>query len=166
MDAAIPQETVDYIAIGRLQSAYADIVTRRAWRELETIFLPDIVVTIDRRSAEPIELRGPGAVGQFIATSIERFDFFEFVILNTVVAIDGDTATARLWMCELRHDEQHGQWSNAFGLYQDRYARGEEGWRFAGRSYHSLARTARELDVFPFPPTGQLGPGGVPQRSA
>ena len=28
------QETIDYIAVRRLQNAYADIVTRRAWAEL------------------------------------------------------------------------------------------------------------------------------------
>jgi hypothetical protein len=156
MDDALLHDTADYIAIRRLQSAYADIVTRRAWDELDHIFVPDIVVTVDRRTAPPLELRGPAAVGDFIGTSIERFDFFEFVVLNTVIRIDGDAATARMWMCELRHDGAHGQWSNAYGLYQDRYARRDERWWFAGRSYQSLARTARDFDVFPFPSTGPM----------
>ncbi len=34
-------DALDYLAITRLQAAYADVVTRRAWRELERLFLPD-----------------------------------------------------------------------------------------------------------------------------
>ena len=41
MDETTLQDTIDHVAITRLQSAYADIVTRRSWAELETIFLPD-----------------------------------------------------------------------------------------------------------------------------
>ena len=34
-------ETVDYVAIQRLQAAYADVVNRRAWPELADLFRPD-----------------------------------------------------------------------------------------------------------------------------
>ena len=39
MDLA--QETIDYIAVSRLHHAYADIATRRAWGELDEIFVPE-----------------------------------------------------------------------------------------------------------------------------
>jgi SnoaL-like domain len=157
MDEAIVQETVDYIAIRRLQASYADIVTRRAWSELSAIFLPDAPVVVDRRTAPPLELVGPAAVGEFIDEQIARFDFFEFVILNTVVDVahegDIDTAAARMYIWELRHDAAEGRWTNSYGLYQDRYRRVDDRWWFERRDYQSLARTARDYDVFPFPHT-------------
>ena len=141
-----------YLAITRLQAAYADVVTRRAWPELDDLFVPDAPVHVDTVTNPVIELAGATALGEFIAGAIERFEFFEFVPLNTVVDVDGDAASGRLYMVELRQDADGGRWSNAFGLYQDRYARGADGrWRFAERNYQSLARTAPATVVFPLP---------------
>jgi hypothetical protein len=53
-DARLEAETIDYIALRRLQNRYADVVTRRAWPELATLFLPDAKVVIDRRNVEPL----------------------------------------------------------------------------------------------------------------
>ena len=80
MDDRVSQETIDYIALRRLQSAYADIVTRRAWPELATIFIPEAEVVIDRRDVPPLVLHGPAGVGDFIAGAIARFDLFDRII--------------------------------------------------------------------------------------
>jgi hypothetical protein len=147
----LDQETVDYIAIRRLQAAYADIVTRRAWAELSTIFRPDAKVVVDKMDGEPLTLDGPGGVGDFISAAIAHFDFFEFVVLNTVVELDGDRASARMYIWELRHDPVGGR-SDAFGLYRDDHVRVDGRWWFAGRRYQSLARTVpADVSVFPFP---------------
>jgi hypothetical protein len=152
------QETVDYVALRRLQDSYADIVNRRAWPELEEIFLPDIVVAIDRRVDDPLELNGPRAVGEFIGTSIDGLEFFEFVILNSRLFLnfegDPDRAAARMYMNELRHERSSGRWTLAYGLYRDHYRRHDGRWWFAGRRYSSLARTGRDFDVFPQPTDG------------
>jgi hypothetical protein len=145
------QETIDYIAIRRLQAAYADIVTRRAWDELARIFRPEAQVVVDTMDGSPLHLDGPKGVGDFISGAIAHFDFFEFVILNTVIDIDGDHASGRMYIWELRHDPVTGR-SNAYGLYRDEYARVDGQWWFAGRRYQSLARTLpAEVSVFPFP---------------
>ena len=146
------QDALAYLAITRLQAAYADVVTRRAWPELFALFTPDAPVHVDTVTAPVIEIIGPEALGTFIGKAIERFEFFEFVILNTVVTIDEpSSARGRLYMVELRQDAATGHWSNAFGVYHDDYRRGGDGrWRFAERQYQSLARTGRG-DVFPFP---------------
>jgi len=153
MSDALAQETIDYVAIRRLQSAYADSVTRRAWSELDDLFLPDATVTVDTVTSEPILLTGGGAVGDFIAAAVERFEFFEMVILNAVVdlAVDGDAdlAHGRQFTCELRQDKSNGRWTNAYGMYQDDYARRAGRWWFARRRYQSIARTGR-AEVFPF----------------
>lgn len=150
----LAQETIDYVAIQRLQSAYADSVTRRAWAELDGLFLPGATVTVDTVTSEPIVLTGGTAVGDFIAAAVERFEFFEMVILNAVVDLavggDADRAHGRQFTCELRQDQSNGRWTNAFGVYQDEYARREGRWWFTRRNYQSIARTGR-AEIFPFP---------------
>ena len=144
------QETIDYVAITRLQSAYADVVNRRAWPEFRDLFLADAPVRVDTVTNPAVELAGPDAVGAFIGGAIERFEFFEFVTLNTVVEIDGEAARGRVFMCELRQDRESGRFTRAFGLYRDRYQKLDGRWRFAARRYQSLARSGRG-EVFPFP---------------
>jgi hypothetical protein len=143
-----------YIAVTRLYAAYADAVTRRAWTELDALFAPDAPIHIDRVNAEPIELTGPVDFARFVAASIERFEFFEFVILNTVVRVLGEgAARGRLYMVELRQDRESGEWSHAFGVYHDALAAVDGTWRFAERHYQSLARRTggQRAEVFTFP---------------
>jgi len=150
----LAQDTIDYVAICRLQSAYADAVTRRAWAELDELFVPSAHVTVDTVTSTPIELDGPAGVGDFISGAVERFEFFELVILNTTVDLrrgdDPDLARARMFTCELRQDRSNGRWTNAFGVYHDEYTRIDARWWFARRRYQSLARTGR-AEIFPFP---------------
>jgi hypothetical protein len=153
MDALL-QDTVDFVAIGRLQSAYADVVTRRAWPELEALFVPSAHVTVDTVTSTPIELDGPTGVGDFISAAVERFEFFELVILNAATDLrtdgDPDAARARVFTCELRQDRSNGRWTNAFGVYHDGYTRIDGRWWYSRRRYQSLARTGR-AEIFPFP---------------
>ena len=149
------QQAIDRQEIRELQAAYGDAVTRRAWDELVPMFKPDCPITLDLRDGRTIEHVGPEAIGAFIAQSIERFEYFEFALLNAVVDVDvsRERATGRLYMWELR--QQDGRWSNAYGLYRDRYERSaDDRWVFAERRYSSLARTALDgsSEVFPIPP--------------
>jgi hypothetical protein len=148
------QEALDYVAITRLQSAYGDVVNRRAWAEFDELFRPDARVVIDTVTNPVVEATGPSELGRFIGGAVERFEFFEFVILNTVVDFDGaegpDRARARVYMCELRQERESGRFTTAYGLYRDVYARVDGRWWFALRRYQSLARTGRG-EVFPFP---------------
>ena len=145
------EDALAYLAITRLQNAYADVITRRAWPELAALFSPDAPVHVNMVTADPIEIVGPQQLGEFIGTAVERFDFFELVILSAVVDVRSETeAVGRFYMQELRQDAGSGGWSDAYGVYHDRYEHDGERWRFAERSYQSLARTGR-FEVFPFP---------------
>lgn len=143
------------VAIHRLQSAYADVVNRRAWHELTELFRPAAVVRIDTVTRPPITVTGPDELGRFIGDAVARFAFFEFVRLNSHLVLDDEaaptSATGRLFMCEVRRDVDGLAWSVAYGLYQDRYECHDGRWWFAGRDYQSLTRTGG--DVFPLPPT-------------
>ena len=143
---------VDEIAIRGLIAAYADVVNRRAWGELEGLFLADAPLRLDLRDRAAVEHVGPAAVGAFIDGAIERFAFFEFVALNVRVLRDADPDRARVrtYMCELRQDHE-GTPSRAFGLYQDDVVRTGESWRFARRHYQSMGRGEHGLDLMPSP---------------
>lgn len=155
IDEALLAESVHDTGVRRLQHAYADVVNRRAWPELDQLFLPEAPIVIDRRLGEPLVLTGGANLGDFIGRSIEQFEFFEFVVLNAhIVFPDGatsGTAVSRLFMCELRQHRDSGRWTTIFGLYHDRCLFASDGWRFAERRYHSLARSGHDLDVFPLP---------------
>jgi hypothetical protein len=148
-------EAADHVAVTRLQQAYADAVTRRDWAALDDLFLPDAVVALDLVTRPPREIVGPAALGVFIAGAIERFDFFQFVVLTSHVTLwpdgDHDAATARVFMCELRRERGEQERGEAFGLYRDRYARVDGRWWFAARAYRSMARWPGG-EVFPLPP--------------
>jgi len=156
-------QVVDHINIQRVQAAYADIVTRRAWEELADVFLPDATVTVDRRMGAPLTLTGPQALGEFIGTSISVFEFFEFVIVNSVIDLDDqDPGRARgtMYIAELRQDAASGRRSTAFGVYRDEYRAQDGDWWFAARRYRSAARTSPgELTVFGFTDATADDPG-------
>lgn len=151
------RDTVDEVAVRALIAAYADVVNRRDWAELDALFLPDAPVELDLRAGAPRRTTGPREIGDFIAGAIERFPFFEFVALNVRVALraggDPDRATVRTWMCELRQDHA-GTPSRAFGVYQDVVVRDPSRarhWRFAARHYQSVARGEGSLELLPPP---------------
>jgi hypothetical protein len=54
-------------------------------------------------------------------------------------------------MCEIRRAVEDGEWSTAYGLYQDSYIRVDDTWWIADRRYRSLARTGSAEGVFGIP---------------
>lgn len=146
--------TVDHAAIDRLGRAYADVVDRRDWPALHALFLPDITIELDLVTAPTRTLVGPDAFAAFVGPAMERFAFFEFVILNSHVDLapdgDPDVATARLFMCELRQAHGELQRKDVFGCYRDTYRRVDGRWWFAHRRYRSMARYP-DGAVFPLP---------------
>jgi hypothetical protein len=148
-----PSEAADHVEINALLAAYADVVTRRAWPELGPLFEADAPVRVDTVTAPARELTGPDELGAFIGGAVERFAFFELVVLNARIWLadggDGDRARARVLINEVRQDHE-GAWSSTYGVYHDELRRGPVGWRFARRDYQSLARTGQPTP-FPFP---------------
>jgi hypothetical protein len=153
IDEKTIEETASYIAIQRLLAAYADAVNRRAWSEFSELFLDDAPIDITPSTREPLQLAGPDALGRFIADAIERFEFFQFVFLNSrlEIRLDEDAASGRNFMCELRQERASGRWTRVFGVYHDRYRRIDERWWFERRTFHALAATGRACAVFDFP---------------
>jgi hypothetical protein len=154
-DADTSRELLDHVAIDRLWNAYADVINRRAFRELDELFLEACQVVVDTHRGDPTVVQGPAGFAAFVGPAMQRFRFFQFVILSARTWIDGDEARGRLYMCELRDDPETGLRSQAFGVYADRFRRVDGRWWFAARRYQTMARTAVDgdprLEVFEVP---------------
>jgi hypothetical protein len=139
----IDPTTAAQVAIGRLQAAYGDAVTRRAWADLVPMFTPTCEITLDLRNGTTLTKTGGAEIGTFIAQSIERFEFFMFTVVNAYTTVhDESSASARVYIRELRQDRDNHEWSTAYGLYRDEYRSSAGHWQFSRREYASLARSA------------------------
>ena len=58
-------DAIAYLAIQRLQRAYADIATRQAWSEVPSLATPDTCFSFDTHSGPIIEIEGPAEFGAF-----------------------------------------------------------------------------------------------------
>lgn len=142
-------DSVDRVELRGLIESYADGVTRRAWAEVEGLFVADAELTLSLGSSTH-HFVGPGEFTAFIAGALDRFEFFEFVVLGTSFRLPAarstdsgaqrETAAGRLYMSELRQTADDHVWSQIFGCYEDEFVWTTEGWKFARRSYRSLAR--------------------------
>lgn len=153
IDEKMIEETASYIAIQRLLAGYADTVNRRAWPELTELFLEDATIHVKPLKRPALELAGPEALGRFIDGAIERFDFFQFVFLNSAIVIDRDNmqARARNFISEYRRDKASGIWTQVFGVYHDRYRQVEGRWWFEHRTFSPLATMEPDNRVFDYP---------------
>lgn len=157
------EDAVLHSEIRRLLEGYADVVNRRDWAGLDALFVPAAAVRLDLRH-QVYEFTGPAEVAAFVGPAVERFEFFQFVILGMTIQVraggDPDAATGRTDMSELRQDGLTHQWSQIHGVYHDRFSRVDGTWRFAERRYHSMARRSAgetSAEVFAFPEHLRLG---------
>jgi SnoaL-like domain len=149
-----------YLAIQRLQRAYADVATRNAWNEAALLATPDARFTFDTHSGQVFEIEGGDEFVAFGARMNQRFKFYEYIPLNFVVTIGSDgTAHGRSYSLEVAEDGETGNWNEFFGVYEDEYVVFEGTWRFARRHYRTYARrTNGQLQSFPLETTPPLGP--------
>ena len=141
-----------YLAITRLQRAYADASTRKAWPEFAALITPDAEFSFDTRTGNVFEMVGPDAFVEFGEKMTARFSFYEYVPLNFVVEIDPDgSARGRSFMFEIGEDRETGEVSTFFGMYHDDYAWVDGTWRFSRRHFFSLARRSGDDALQSFP---------------
>jgi SnoaL-like domain len=130
-----------YLAIQRLQRAYADVATRGAWPEVVSLLAPDCHITFDTRSAQILEVSGADEFAQFAAKMTAAFSFYELVPQNFVVTIGpGGTAGGRSYSLEVGEDAKTGEWLEFYGVFSDEYILLDDEWRFSRRHYQTYAR--------------------------
>jgi hypothetical protein len=140
------------IAIGRLQRAYADVSTRRAWPEFAALATPDARFSFDTRTGDVMEVVGVDAFAEFGATMTDRFSFYEYVPLNFVATVDpAGTARGRAYSFEIGEHRDTGELVTFYGQYHDDYARVDGTWLFTRRQYRTLARQTGHGPLVSYP---------------
>lgn len=82
---------------------------------------------------------GARSIAKLFATTTRRFPDFgntprtRHLVLNPIVDVDGDTATARSTFCVVQQTETIALQPIVVGRYADAFARGESGWYFTER---------------------------------
>jgi SnoaL-like domain len=144
-------EVEAYVAISRLQRAYADVATRRAWHEVPLLLMPDAQISFDTHAGAPIVVDGPAAFVEFGAKAVGIFGFYEYIPLNFVATINGDgTARGRSYALEVAQHRESGAWIEFYGAYEDEYATLDGSWRFSKRAYRTYGRrTDGSLQSYP-----------------
>lgn len=116
--------------------AYCWAIDRRAWNELEAIFLEDAYVDYSFVPA----FNGVEPVKAFVAKSLERLDATQHMISNHQVAADGDGARSRCYL-HAQHTLRGCEGGENYvvaGIYRDRWKRTDAGWRIAERHLEML----------------------------
>jgi hypothetical protein len=143
-------DTDAYLAIERLQRAYADISTRHAWDEMASLTTPDAVFAFHTQRGV-FEVQGGAAFAELGPRMAEQFSFHLLIPINFAMKVHTDgTARGRSYLLEVSEDRQTQEWMEVYGLYHDEYALYQGNWLFSRREYRPLGRrTAGRLEAFP-----------------
>lgn len=128
------QEISDRLEIQELMVRYSHAVDSRNWDLLDEVFTPDAVIDYTVFGGPRGSL---GEIKEFLGSAMPTFIAFQHMIANSMLEIDGDTATGRT-MCHnpmvLPPDDEGGERVFFVGLwYLDRFVRAADGWRIAER---------------------------------
>jgi len=118
-------------AIIEATARYASAIDRRAWDELDDVFLPDAYVDYSFVPA----MTGTEAVKKFVAATLTHLDSTQHIISNHQVAADGEGAKSRCYLHaqHTRRKTEGGANYVVGGIYRDRWTKTEAGWRIAER---------------------------------
>jgi hypothetical protein len=117
----------DKDAIRELLHQYCFCMDEGRFAELGALFAADGEWVAPYRSA-----KGPSAIAAWLALSVPASPRRMHYVMNTVIAVTGDEATAKsnyLVMVE----GQDGPVPSVCGTYVDQLTRGTDGWRFRRR---------------------------------
>ncbi len=127
------QEISDRLEINDLLIGYSHAVDTQDWDAWEKVFTEDAII-------DYTEMGGPRgdvkSTREFLASTMPMFPSYQHMIGNTVLELDGDTATARSichnpMVIDMGEGKTHvfycGLW------YRDKLVRTADGWRIADR---------------------------------
>jgi ketosteroid isomerase-like protein len=150
-----PTPAADELAIRDLVARYVEAVATGDAELYRSVWAPDAVWDVDGRG----RFHGPDAITELFVKLRVRQEFAIQRLMSGRVALAGDgeggageghTATGRWVIHSLTRTD--GQGSELAGIYDDRYARTSDGWRFVERVFHPLYRGPVELPGRVFTP--------------
>ena len=126
------QEISDRLELQDLVTQYADIIDRKAFSELSSIFIDDAVIDYEATGAPKCSAQEMIA---FLSEAMSLFPNHQHLVSNTQFKVDGDTATGRV-MCfnPMEMAVEGGTQTFILGIwYVDEFARVDGRWLFASR---------------------------------
>ncbi len=138
-EAAQIQALKDELAIRNLVARYSDAVGRRNEDAWAATWTEDGVWNVGF-----VKASGRANVVKAWSGLMDHFRFVTQMPQSGFVEIDGDEARGTWHMMELGWPGQ-GDPTCTFGIYEDRYRRTDQGWRFATRDFHILYMGAADL---------------------
>jgi len=141
----------DRQAIADLLVRYADMVDRRDWPKMDSIFA--LEATIDfRPSGGP---NGPfRGMLAWLDRALDSWPNALHMITNVAIELDGDRATARCYYhLPIGREEQQGAQVTvtSSGRFTDRLIRTADGWRIVARVAEQVVREGRLPEGFNLP---------------
>ncbi|MEV4230227.1 nuclear transport factor 2 family protein [Streptomyces bobili] len=130
----------DRVEIEALRAELTDAVMMRDFGRVVSLFTPEGAMRwphIDKEFVGREEIRAGIEWGQSL------WEFFVQNVHPGVIRLDGDTATGRAYIQEFGRMRDGSSHLN-YALYQDRYERTADGWKFSERIYE-----VRYLDSTP-----------------
>ena len=132
------QEISDHIEIPQLLQRYFRALDGKDYELLDTVFLPDALLTYDLGQGVPVPyLEMVKAFREFN----ERFSFTQHIMGQPSIQLDGNTARStvnlRALHVQVKLDEQHVTWV-VYGFYRDVHVRTTEGWRIKERYFKGI----------------------------
>jgi uncharacterized protein (TIGR02246 family) len=131
------REPSDQEQIRNLIGMFTDAVNRVDVEAFASVWTPEATWIIDPPTGvTSADTRDAIAAGMGQALP-ELWSSFIQSITGAAIAVDGDRATARVYMAEIGIHRERGPQRN-LGVYEDAFERTAEGWRFRRRHYHYL----------------------------
>lgn len=130
-------KAADQLAIRALIDSYTDAVFRRDAQDWGATWAEDAVWTL-----AGTEVRGREAIVGLWTQAMAGFPFVAFFAQIGHLAIQGDSATGRVYTHEFL-ELADGSVSRPVGQYLDVYTRTASGWKFAERHFSILKETHR-----------------------
>jgi hypothetical protein len=146
----------DELAIRQLASAYADACNRMNAADMAAVYAEDGELVALQFSEKP--MKGRDKLERIFTTLLQERDFIFYMIFSGIVNLDGDKATARWWVSELRQVKGADHIVTMLACFQDEVVRLPEGWRFARRVVKPMFhQETKQTDLhLPPPPFGPL----------
>ena len=140
----------DQQEITELLARYADGVNRRDLDAWTKVWSEDAIYTLN---GAPKKV-GRDAIVALYEKAMGIVESMLQVVHNGTVEVDGDSATGR-WYVSEHHGLGDDKSVYVIGVYQDRYIRTADGWKFAERHFDHLYLENRNGELsgtsFPFP---------------
>jgi uncharacterized protein (TIGR02246 family) len=153
----------DELAIRQLASAYADACNRMDPVAMASVYAEDGELVALQFSEKP--MKGRDRLERIFTKLIAERTFIFYMIFSGIVNLDGDKATARWWVSEMRQVKGADHIVIMLACFQDEVVRLPEGWRFLRRAvkpmfHREIHEKDLHLDPPPFSPMMTL-PGPI-----